>query len=174
MAKKWIADAAHTEIEFKVKHLMISTLKGTFDKFEITADGDDILKSTITVKIDSSSVNTNNTDRDNHLKNADFFNAEKFPEIIFKSKSLEIKDSNESKLTGDLTILNVTKEIVLNVEHGGEMKDPWGNVKQGFSVSGKINRKDFGLTWNAALEAGGVMVSDEVKINAEVQMIEQA
>ena len=153
---------------------MITNLKGSFEKFSIEVDGEDVTAATITTTIDAASINTNSTDRDNHLKSADFFDVEKYPEIKFVSKSLNKIGGQQYTLTGDLTIKDVTKEVKLDVELGGINKDPWGNNKAGFSLEGKINRKDFGLNWNAALEAGGVMVSDDVKIHAEVQFTQQA
>ena len=174
MSTKFIADPSHSEIEFKVKHLMISTVKGKFEKFDVVAEGDDIFSSTITATIDTASINTNSTDRDNHLRSADFFESEKYPQMIFKSKSFTKKGGDEYTLTGDLTIKDITKEVVVDVEYGGTMTDPWGNVKHGFSLDTKFNRKDFGLNWNAALEAGGVMVSDEVKVHGEIQLLKEA
>lgn len=169
----WTLDPAHSEITFKVKHLMISNVKGEFTTFEASIDGEDFKKSTLFVKIDASSIATNNNDRDTHLKSPDFFEVDKFPEITFKSTSINKIDDDDYELIGDLTIKGVTKEITLDTEFGGYMKDPYGNEKAGFSINGKLNRKDFGLNWNAALETGGVMVSNEVKINAEVQFIKQ-
>ncbi|EIJ37597.1 MAG: YceI family protein [Flavobacteriaceae bacterium] len=169
----WAIDPAHSEITFKVKHLMISNVKGEFRTFEASIDGEDFTNSTLSAKIDASSISTNNNDRDTHLKSPDFFEVEQFPEITFKSTSLKKGDDDEYKLVGDLTIKGVTKEITLDTEFGGFMKDPYGNEKAGFSINGKLNRKDFRLNWNAALEAGGVMVGNEVKINAEVQFVKQ-
>ncbi|WP_431134759.1 YceI family protein [Psychroserpens mesophilus] len=169
----WAIDPAHSEITFKVKHLMISNVKGEFKTFEASIDGEDFTNSTLSAKIDASSISTNNNDRDTHLKSPDFFEVEQFPEITFKSTSLKKGDDDEYKLVGDLTIKGVTKEITLDTEFGGFMKDPYGNEKAGFSINGKLNRKDFRLNWNAALEAGGVMVGNEVKINAEVQFVKQ-
>ena len=169
----WAIDPAHSEITFKVKHLMISNVKGEFRTFEASIDGEDFTNSTLSAKIDASSISTNNNDRDTHLKSPDFFEVEQFPEITFKSTSLKKGDDDEYKLVGDLTIKVVTKEITLDTEFGGFMKDPYGNEKAGFSINGKLNRKDFRLNWNAALEAGGVMVGNEVKINAEVQFVKQ-
>lgn len=174
MATKWTLDAAHSEIEFKVRHMMITNMKGSFESFTADIDGDDFATAPITVTINTSGISTGNTDRDNHLKSADFFDAEAYPEIVFKSKKMENTGGYEYKLTGDLTMKGVTKEVTLHVEYGGTNKDPWGNDKAGFSVDGKINRKDWGLNWNAALEAGGVMVSEEVKIHAEVQFVKQS
>ncbi|OAD44591.1 YceI family protein [Polaribacter atrinae] len=170
---KWSIDPAHSEITFKVKHLMISNVKGEFKTFQANIDGEDFTKSTISANIDASSISTNNNDRDTHLKSSDFFEVEKYPEITFVSTSIKKVDDDEFKLVGDLTIKGTTKEITLDNEFGGFMKDPYGNEKAGFSINGKLNRKDFGLNWNAALEAGGVMVGNEIKINAEVQFIKQ-
>ena len=170
---KWVIDPAHSEITFKVKHLMISNVKGEFRTFQANIDGEDFTNSTISANIDASSISTNNNDRDTHLKSPDFFEVENYPEITFTSTSIKKVDDDEFKLVGDLTIKGTTKEITLDVEFGGFMKDPYGNEKAGFSINGKLNRKDFGLNWNAALEAGGVMVGNEIKINAEVQFIKQ-
>ena len=170
---KWVIDPTHSELTFKVKHLMISNVKGEFKTFQANIDGEDFTKSTISAIIDASSLSTNNNDRDTHLKSPDFFEIEKYPEITFVSTSIKKVDDDEFKLVGDLTIKGTTKEITLDTEFGGFMKDPYGNEKSGFSINGKLNRKDFGLNWNAALEAGGVMVGNEIKINAEVQFIKQ-
>jgi polyisoprenoid-binding protein YceI len=171
---KWALDPSHSEIVFKVKHMMIANVKGDFRKFTATIDGGDFRTSPIKVEIDASSIFTNDENRDGHLKGADFFDVENFKEITFESTSLKENAANEFTLIGNLTIKDVTKEISLDVEFGGTNKDPWGNEKAGFTVNGKINRKDFGLTWNAALETGGVLVSDDVKINAELQFVKQA
>lgn len=170
---KWAIDPTHSEITFKVKHLMISNVKGEFRTFQANIDGEDFTNSTISANIDASSISTNNDDRDTHLKSPDFFEVEKYPEITFVSKSIKKVDDDEYQLVGDLTIKGTTKEITLDTEFGGYMKDPYGNEKAGFSINGKLNRKDFGLNWNAALEAGGVMVGNEIKINAEVQFVKQ-
>lgn len=169
----WVLDPSHSELTFKVKHMMISNVKGEFKHFNVHINGQDLLTAGITAKIKTASVDTNSNDRDNHLKSADFFDAEKYPEMIFESTSFKQKDDDEYELKGKLTIKNITKEIKLEVEFGGIGKDPWGNEKAGFSVSGKINRKDWELNWNAALETGGVLVSDEVKINADLQFVKQ-
>jgi polyisoprenoid-binding protein YceI len=166
---KWTLDPAHSEIEFKVRHMMIANVKGNFQSFTAEIDGEDFETATATVEIDAASINTNQADRDGHLRSDDFFGAEKFPKIIFRGKSLTKKHGDEYKLVGDLTIRDITKEISLDVESGGVNKDPWGNDKAGFTVDGKISRKEWGLNWNAALETGGVLVSDEVKVHAEVQ-----
>lgn len=169
----WTLDPSHSEITFKVKHMMISNVRGEFKSFAASIDGEDFEKSTISATIDAESVFTNANDRDNHLKSADFFDVENYKQLTFAGTSLKKVDDDEYKLTGVLTIKNVSKEVTFDVEFGGINKDPWGNEKAGFSLSGKINRKDWGLNWNAALEAGGVLVSEEVKIQAEVQFVKQ-
>ena len=173
---KWVLDPTHSEILFKVKHLMITNVKGEFRNFnaEVLSSGNDFTTASVNVSIDAASVFTNNEDRDNHLKSADFFDTENHKELTFKATSLRKLDDDKYKLTGLLTIKGVTNEVSLNAEFGGINKDPWGNEKAGFSIEGKINRKDWGLNWNAALETGGVLVSDEVKISAEVQFVKQA
>ena len=167
MSTKWNLDPSHSEITFKVRHMMISNVKGEFKNFSIDLESaDDEFKNVkANAKIDTVSISTNNTDRDNHLKSAEFFNAEAHPQITFETDSLN------DDVTGNLTINGVTKPVKLDVDFGGINVDPWGQTKAGFSFEGKINRSDFGLNWNAALEAGGVMVSDEVKIAGELQFI---
>ena len=171
---KWIIDPTHSEILFKVKHLMITNVKGEFRKFSAEVLGEDFTKASIAATIDASSVFTNDETRDGHLKSADFFEVEKYPSITFKGTSLKKIDEERHELKGILTMKGVSKEITLTVDFGGINKDPWGNTKAGFSLSGKINRKDFGLNWNAALETGGVLVSDEVAVSAEVQFVKQS
>ena len=167
MSTKWNLDPSHSEITFKVRHMMISNVKGEFKNFSIDLESaDDEFKNVkANATIDTASISTNNTDRDNHLKSADFFNTEAHPQITFETDSL-----NED-VTGNLTINGVTKPVKLDVDFGGINVDPWGQTKAGFSFEGKIKRSDFGLNWNAALEAGGVMVSDEVKIAGELQFV---
>lgn len=173
---KWTLDSTHSELAFKVRHMMITNVKSEFRKFDasIESNGADFTNSSINVSIDATSIFTNEDKRDGHLKSADFFDVENYPTLSFQGKSFKKEDDDEYKLTGILTIKGVSKEIELDVEFGGINKDPWGNEKAGFSVEGKINRKDFGLNWNAALETGGVLVSEEVKISAEVQFVKQA
>jgi polyisoprenoid-binding protein YceI len=169
-------DAAHSEITFKVKHLMITNVTGSFTQFDATMESEaaDFSDAKISFEADVNSVNTNNEQRDGHLKSDDFFAAEKFPKLTFASKSFTKKSDDEYTLTGDLTIRDVTKTVDLTVEFGGNMVDPWGQAKAGFEINGKINRKEFGLGWGAVTEAGGVVVSDEVKLHLAVQMIKQA
>ncbi len=167
----WSIDNAHSEIAFKVKHMMISTVTGHFEDFQATAktDGENFNNATVEFSAKTASVNTKNTDRDTHLKSDDFFNAEKYPEIKFVSKSFD-----GEKLIGDLTIRDVTKEITLDVDFNGIAVDPYGQTKAGFEITGEINRKDFNLTWNAVTEAGSIVVSDKVKLAIDVQFIKQA
>lgn len=173
---KWTIDPSHSEIGFKVRHLMITNVKGTFNEYDasIYTTGDDFLTSEVDVWINPASVDTGDEKRDGHMKSADFFDVEKFKEITFSGNTYE-KTSTEGKfiLWGDLTIKGITKRIKLEVEMLGKMKDPWGNEKVGFSIQGKVNRKDWGLNWNAALEGGGVLVSEEVQINCEIQLVQK-
>lgn len=170
---KWSIDPTHSEVGFKVKHMMFTNVSGKFDNFEATAtsEEDNFENAQISFSAEASSINTGNTDRDNHLKSADFFDAEQFPKLEFTSTSFHKKGEDNFEMKGDLTLHGITKSIALDVEYGGLGKDPWGNMKAGFSISGKFNRKDFGLSWNAALETGGVLVSEEVRLVAEVQMV---
>jgi len=172
---QWSVDPIHSELAFKVKHLMISNVKGVFGKYaaSIKADGDSPITPDVRLTIDPASIDTGDAGRDQHLRAADFFDVEKFPSIEFVGKKLEQIDTNDYKLHGDLTIKGVTKRVTLDVEFGGIMKDPWGNEKAGLAVNGKINRNEFGLSFNAALETGGVLLGEEVKINAEFQLIKQ-
>ena len=174
---KWGIDAAHSEIAFKVKHLMISNVKGTFKEFDasIYTTGEDFMTSEIDFWLNPASIDTGAADRDAHLKSADFFDVENHKQITFIGNTYEKVDNDGSyTLYGDLTIKGITKQIKLDVEFGGVMKDPWGNEKAGFTINGKINRKDWGLNWNAALEAGGVLVGEEIKISCEVELLKQS
>ena len=176
MAITWKVDPAHSEIKFRVKHLMITTVTGYFRKFdcEVVTDTDDFNSTrSITFTADINSIDTNNEQRDTHLKSDDFFNAEKFNEVKFTASRYEAM-GDEATLQGNLTIRGITKPITLDIEYGGTVVDPYGQTKAGFTVKGKISRKEFGLMWNAVTEAGSVVVSDEVKIDAEVQVVKQA
>ena len=168
----WIIDTAHTEIGFKVKHLVISTVSGKFTKFEGKLEGDpaDFSNAQITFTADIDSITTGNEQRDGHLKSADFFDAANHPKLSFKSTAIVGKGDNEYKVTGDLTIRNTTKPISLNVEFGGVQNDLYGQTVAGFEITGKINRQEYGLSWSAVTEAGGIVVADDVKliINAEL------
>lgn len=169
-------DGAHSEITFKVKHLMITNVTCSFSKFDATMESAaaDFSDAKISFEADVNSISTNNADRDGHLKSDDFFSAEKYPTISFKSTSFVNKGGSDYTLTGDLTIRDITKSVSFPVEFGGTVTDPYGQVKSGFEIAGKFNRSDFGLTWSAVTEAGGVVVSDEVKLHLNVQMIQQA
>lgn len=171
----WELDPAHSELTFKVKHLMISHVKGEFQKFDgqLVSKGNDFNKARIKATVDARSIYTNNPERDEHLRSMDFFDANLYKHLKFKGIRFEKLDEENYRLTGLLTIKGATKEVVLEVDYGGIMTDPAGQVKAGFSISGKINRKDWGLKWNAALGNGGVLVSDEVRINGEFQFIKQ-
>jgi polyisoprenoid-binding protein YceI len=170
----WNLDSAHSSAEFKVKHMMISNVKGTFGGLTGTLklDETDYTHSTVEASIPVASLTTGDAQRDGHLKSADFFDAEKFPTITFKSSNIDSTGGADYAVTGDLTIHGVTKSVTFAVEDVSEpSKDPWGNHRIGLSASTKINRKDFGLTWNSALESGGVLVGEDVTIHLEVQFI---
>jgi polyisoprenoid-binding protein YceI len=173
---KWTLDPSHSEIGFKVKYLMVTNVKGVFKEYNGTvhSKGEDFSNATIELSINTGSISTGDTNRDNHLKSPDFFDAGNFTEIKFKGGSLERVTDAKYVLHGDLTIKAVSKKINLDVEFNGIAKDPYNNIKAGFEVTGKINRRDFGLTWNAVLETGGVMISDEVTIKGEIQLIQQS
>jgi polyisoprenoid-binding protein YceI len=168
---KWVLDPAHSNIDFSVRHMMIAKVKGAFESFEadIVADPEDLTTADITFTIDPASVDTRNNDRDAHLRSADFFDVENHPKMTFKAAKIVNKGDGEYEVTGDLTIRGVTRSETFDITYEGSGKDPWGNEKVGFSGVGKINRSDYGLTWNAALETGGVLVGDEIKISFEIQ-----
>lgn len=170
----WKIDPVHSEIQFKVKHLVISTVTGSFKSFDATVEsnGDSLEDAKIHFEADANSVSTDNEQRDTHLKSDDFFNAEKFPKIVFDSTSFEKTGDDEYKLNGNLTIRDVTNPVTLNVTYGG-MADFYDQTKAGFEVTGKLNRKDFGLKWNGVTEAGNVVVGDEVKLALNVQFTKQ-
>lgn len=171
---KWSLDPTHSELGFKIKHLMISNVSGVFSKFDVQSEttAEDFSDAKVEATVDVASINTNNAQRDEHLRNADFFETEKHPNLIFKSTRVE-KDDDEYTLYGNLTIKETTQPVKLKVDFNGIAKDPWGNVKAGFTISGKINRKDFGITYNAVMETGGVMLGEEVKIQGEIQLVKQ-
>jgi polyisoprenoid-binding protein YceI len=170
---KWSLDPTHSEVQFKVKHLMITNVTGQFNLInaEIESEDDAFSHAKLAFTADVTSVNTGNEQRDGHLKSPEFFDAAAFPHIKFEADAYNAADS---KVTGQLTIRDVTHPVAFDVEYSGTQKDPWGNQKAGFSLSGKINRTDFGLGWNAPLETGGVLVSEDVRISAEVQFVKQA
>jgi polyisoprenoid-binding protein YceI len=169
---KWAIDPTHSEVQFKVKHLVIATVTGAFKKFSgsIEAEGDNFDGADAEFTIDVNSIDTNQADRDGHLKSDDFFSAGTFPEITFRKGKL-VKKGDAFEVTGDLTIRNITKTVTLKAELGGTVKDPWGNIKAGFEITGKVNRSDFGLKWNALTEAGGVVVGEEVKLHLNVELV---
>jgi polyisoprenoid-binding protein YceI len=171
---KWVIDPAHSEVGFKVKHLMITNIKGHFDEYDasIYTTGDDFLSAEVDFWINAATINTGSPDRDTHLRSGDFLDVENHPQINFVGNTYEPVDGDGSyDVWGDLIIRGISKRIKLNVEFGGVVKDPWGNEKAGVTVNGKVNRKDWGLNWNAALEAGGVLVGDEVRIDCEFQLM---
>ncbi|MCG7346369.1 YceI family protein [Sporosarcina sp. ACRSL] len=167
----WNVDAAHTSVGFSVKHMMVSKVKGSFAGVEGTIEGnpEDLTDAKINFTIDANTINTNAADRDNHLRSADFFETEKFPHLTFVSTNIVKTDEDEYEVTGDLTIKDVTKQVTFEAEFEGIGTNPWGVQVAAFEVEGKISRKDFGLTWNQALEAGGVLVGDEIKISIDLQ-----
>ena len=174
---KWVIDPAHSEIGFKAKYLMFTNVRGSFKEFDasIYTTGEDFLSAEVDFWINPASIKTGDEKRDAHLRSADFFDVENFKEINFTGNTYErIDNESRYKLYGDLTIKGIKKQIKLDVEFGGVVKDPWGNPKAVFNINGKINRKDWELTWNAALETGGVLVSEDVWINCEVQLVKQS
>lgn len=172
---KWAVDPTHSEVHFKVKHLVISTVTGTFKSFEgsLETENDDFNEAAIEFSLDVNSIDTNQEQRDEHLKSADFFDAAQFPKISFKSVLFK-KDGDDYELTGDLTVRDVTKPVKLSVEYGGTATDFYGNEKAGFEVSGKISRKEFGLTWDGITEAGAIVVGDDIKLTINLQFAKQA
>jgi polyisoprenoid-binding protein YceI len=175
MAITWKLDPTHSEVQFKVKHLMITTVTGYFKKFdlEVETENDDFTTaSRIEFTADIDSIDTNNEQRDTHLKSADFFNAEEHGQLRFIGKRYNA-NGNEGSLEGELTIRGISKPLTVTVEYGGTVVDPYGQTKAGFTVSGKISRKEFGLTWNAVTEAGQVVVSDDIRIHCEIQLVKQ-
>ncbi|MBL4676158.1 MAG: YceI family protein [Mucilaginibacter sp.] len=172
---KWVLDPMHSEVQFKVKHLVISTVTGSFKTFEgsLETENDDFSDAKVEFSLDVDSIDTNQGQRDEHLKGADFFDAASHPKISFKSTSFT-KDGDDYKLKGDLTIKGITKPVSLDVEHGGVATDFYGNNKAGFDVTGKINRKEFGLTWDGVTEAGSIVVGEDIKLTASIQFAKQA
>ena len=172
----WTIDKAHTEIGFKIKHLVISTVSGKFTSFggKLEGDPEDFKNAKISFIADTDSIHTGNEQRDGHLKSADFFDSAQYPKIVFNSAKIEQTDENLYRVTGDLTIKNVTKQIALNVEFGGLQNNFYGQAVAGFEINGKINRQDFGLTWSAVTEAGGIVVSDEVRLAINVELVKEA
>jgi polyisoprenoid-binding protein YceI len=174
---KWVLDPTHSEVTFKIKHLMITNVSGQFTKYDVSAEteGEDFMTAKVSFTADIDSITTRNEQRDAHLKSPDFFNAAEYPQLKFVAKKYENVDNDGSyELYGDLTIRDVTKTVKLDVEFGGVITDPWGNTRAGFTISGKINRKEFGLAWHAVTEAGGIVVADDVRIHVGIELIKQA
>jgi len=169
----WTIDNVHSEIQFRARHMVVSSVTGKFDSFQSTVEtqGDSLEGAVVNFTADVASVNTGTEQRDNHLRSDDFFNAEKFPQLTFRSDSFKHVSGDDYELKGQLTIRDVTRPISLAVEYGGVIKDPYGNQRSGFTATGKVSRKEFGLKWNALLESGGAVVSDEVKITCHVEYI---
>ncbi|RYF76319.1 MAG: polyisoprenoid-binding protein [Cytophagaceae bacterium] len=173
---KWVVDPMHSEVQFKIKHLVISTVTGTFRSFEggATTEHDDFNGAEIHFSLDVNSVDTNQEMRDTHLKSAEFFEADTYPSIAFKSTSFKKIDDDEYTLIGDLTMKGITKPVTLKAEYGGTAKDGYGNQKLGFEVTGKINRKEFGLTYSALTETGGLALGEDIKLIANIQLAQAA
>jgi polyisoprenoid-binding protein YceI len=173
--ERWEIDSSHSSLHFSVRHLVIAKVRGSFARWSGTVqvpDGD-FSRATVGVTIDASSIDTRVADRDTHLKSADFLHAVQHPELRFVGKRVQPRSGDEIDVVGDLTIKGITREVVLHVEQHGQAKDPWGNVRAGFTAKTSIDRKDFGLTWNQVLETGGVMVGDRVEIEAEIEAVKQ-
>ncbi|NHZ71812.1 MAG: polyisoprenoid-binding protein [Aquificales bacterium] len=172
----WQIDYTHSEINFTARHMMISKVRGRFEEWSgvVNFDPENLANTTVDVTVQMASVNTREQQRDDHLRSPDFFDVDSYPEMRFKSTNVEQDDDDEGKLHGDLTIRDVTKPVVLDVDYAGQAKSPWGTVSAGFSASTTINRKDWDLTWNQALETGGVLVGEKIKIEIELELMQQA
>jgi polyisoprenoid-binding protein YceI len=172
----WQIDQSHSHIQFSARHMMISKVRGNFERFDGTVEADEHnpTAAKVDVRIEAASINTKDANRDNHLRSPDFLNAEQFPYLTFKSTRVEQVDAENAKLYGDLTIRDVTRPVVLKVEYQGQSQSPWGTTVAGFSASTKINRKDWGLTWNVALETGGMLVGEEITIDIELELVKVA
>jgi polyisoprenoid-binding protein YceI len=174
--ESWQVDGAHSAVNLAVRHMVISKVRGHFNKWsaKLQLDTAELTRSTVEVDIEAASIDTGVADRDTHLRSPDFLDAAKHPTLRYRSRRVEATSKDRLRVVGDLTIRDVTREVVLDVEYGGQGKDPWGNTRAGFTATASINRKDFGLTWNQALETGGVLVADRVDIEIELQAIKQA
>ena len=172
----WQVDGAHSAVSLTVRHMVISKVRGRFAKWsaKLALDTADLARSSVDVELDAASIDTGVADRDAHLRSPDFLDAQKYPTLRYRSRRVEALSADHLRVVGDLTIRDVTREVVLDVEHGGQGKDPWGNQRVGFTATASLNRKDFGLTWNQALETGGVLVADRVDVEIELQAIRQA
>lgn len=175
METNWNVDKMHSEVGFKVKHMMITNVSGTFGEFDVnaTTQGDDFSTANIGFSVNIDSINTGVADRDGHLKSDDFFNAEAYPQMTFKSTEITKKDDENFTISGDLTIRDITKKVDFDAEFGGIVVDPYGQTKAGLTISGKLKRSEFGLKWSAITEAGSIVVSDDIKLNGEIQLIKQ-
>ena len=173
--ERWEIDSSHSSLHFSVRHLVIAKVRGTFERWSgtVQAPDGDFSRATVDVTIDASSIDTGVEQRDAHLKSADFFGVAEHPELRFVGKRVEARSGTEIDVIGDLTIKGITREVTLRVEQHGQAKDPWGNLRAAFTAKTSIDRKDFGLTWNQALETGGVMVGDRVEIEAEIEAVKQ-
>jgi len=173
---KWISDPIHSELGFKIKHLMISNVSGSFKNFkaDVETTGTDFSTAQINLTADMHSISTNNEQRDAHLRNADFFEVEKFPELAFHSTKIEKTADETYSLFGELTLKGVKKPVKLHMEYNGAINDPWGGERVGFVITGKINRNDWGVNFNGVLETGGVVLGEEVRINSEIELVKQA
>jgi len=171
----WQIDPAHSQIEFSVRHMMISNLRGRFEQFTGTVEFDegDPTRSTVEVRIEAASIYTKEAQRDGHLKSADFLDAEHYPYLYFKSKRVEKLDDTHGRIIGDLIIRDMTREVALEVEYAGQAKSPWGTISAGFSATATLNRKDWGVQWNQLLETGGVLVGDQMNISIEIELVKQ-
>jgi polyisoprenoid-binding protein YceI len=174
--ESWQVDGVHSSVGLTVRHMVISKVRGKFTRWnaKVQLDTQDLSRSAVEVVLEAASIDTGVADRDNHLRSPDFLDAQKFPTLDYRSRRVEAVSKERLRVVGDLTIRDVTREVVLDVEYGGRGKDPWGNERVGFTASASINRKDFGLTWNQALETGGVLVADKVDIEIELQAVLQA
>lgn len=172
----WQIDSSHSHVYFTARHMMISKVRGSFESFSgsVNFDEENPTNTTVNVEVDLNSVNTRDEKRDGHLKSPDFFDTANYPTMKFESTRVEQIDENNGRLYGQLTIKDVTKEIVLDVEYAGVAKSPWGTESAGFSASGSLNRKDWGLNWNQALETGGVLVGENINIEIELELVKQA
>lgn len=170
---KWTLEPSHSEVNFKVRHMMISNVSGQFRKFDssVETEGDDISTAKVHFSAEVDSISTNNEQRDGHLKSPDFFDAATHPNVTFESTSMEKTGEDTYKLHGKMTMRGVTKDVTFDAEYGGMIKDPWGNIRAGFTVNGKVNRKDYGLNWSALTETGGIVVADDVRFEAHVEYI---
>ena len=174
--ESWQVDGAHSAVNLTVRHMVISKVRGRFTKWnaKLALDTADLARSAVEVEIEAASIDTGVADRDAHLRSADFLDAEKYPTLRYRSRRVEAASKERLRVIGDLTIRGVTREVVLDVEYGGQGKDPWGNQRVGFTATASLNRKEFGLTWNQALETGGLLVADRVDVEIELQAIRQA